>query len=35
VRVNKLKRPSEDIPVLLGREKKIITRGEGGNWEGK
>ena len=32
---NKLKRPSEDASVPLGREKKGITSGEGGIWEGK
>jgi hypothetical protein len=26
-KINKLKGPSEDISVLLGREKKAITRG--------
>jgi hypothetical protein len=35
-KINKLKRPSEDTLVLLGWEKKAITRGrEGGIWEGK
>jgi hypothetical protein len=34
-KVNKLKAPSEDASVPLGREKKATTRGEGGNWEGK
>jgi hypothetical protein len=29
-KVNKLKGPSEDTSVLLGREKKAITRAEGG-----
>jgi hypothetical protein len=29
-RVNKLKDSSEDASVSLGREKKAITRGEGG-----
>ena len=33
-KVNKLKAPSEDASVPLGREKKATTRGEGGNWEG-
>jgi hypothetical protein len=34
--VNKLKCPSEDASVPLGREKKAITSGEGGwNSEGK
>ena len=27
--------PSEDTSVPLGREKKAITSGEGGTWEGK
>jgi hypothetical protein len=27
--VKKLKSPSEDTSVLLGREKKVITSGEG------
>jgi hypothetical protein len=34
-RVNKLKGPSEDVSVPLGREKKEIIKREGGNWEGK
>ena len=34
-KVNKLKCPSEDASVPLGREKKAITSGEGGTWEGK
>ena len=38
-KVNKLKCPSEDASVPLGREKKAITNGEGGReggtWEGK
>ena len=34
-KVNKLKCPSEKASVLLGREKKAITNGEGGTWEGK
>ena len=29
-KVNKLKCPSEDAPVPLGREKKAMTSGEGG-----
>jgi hypothetical protein len=29
-KVNKLKGPDEDTSVPLGREKKTITRGEGG-----
>ena len=34
--VNKLKCPSEDASVPLGREKKTITSGEGGrDWGGK
>ena len=38
-KVNKLKCPSEDTPVPLGREKKAITNGEGerdlwGKWPG-
>jgi hypothetical protein len=32
-KVNKLKGPSEDAPVPLGREKKAITSGEG-HWRG-
>ena len=28
-KLNKLKCPSEDISVSLGREKKVITSGEG------
>jgi hypothetical protein len=31
----KLKYPSEDTSIPLGREKKAITSGEGGTWEGK
>ena len=27
--------PSKDTSVPLGREKKAITSGEGGTWEGK
>jgi hypothetical protein len=35
-KVNKLKGPSEDASVLLGREEKAITSGEGGkDLEGK
>jgi hypothetical protein len=34
-KMNKQMGPSEDILVPLGREKKAITRGEGGTWEGK
>ena len=34
-KVNKLKCPSEDPSVSLGREKKAVTSGEGGTWEGK
>ena len=34
-KVNKLKCPSEDASVPLGREKKAITSGEGGTWKGK
>ena len=35
-KVNKLKGPSEEASVPLGREKKTITRGEGGRTqEGK
>jgi hypothetical protein len=38
-KLNKLKCPSEDASVPLGREKKAITNGEGGReggtWEGK
>jgi hypothetical protein len=33
-RLNKLKCLSEDASVPLGREKKAITSGEGGTWEG-
>ena len=35
--VNKLKCPSEDSSVLLGREKIAFTRGDGerGTWKGK
>jgi hypothetical protein len=33
--VNKLKGPTEDASVPLGREKKATTKGEGGTWEGK
>jgi hypothetical protein len=31
-KLNKLKCPSEDVSVLLGREKKAITSGKGG-WD--
>jgi hypothetical protein len=34
-KVIKLKGPNEDISVLLWREKKAITIGEAGTWEGK
>ena len=34
-KVNKLKAPSEDSSVPLGREKKATTMGETGTWEGK
>ena len=34
-KVNKLKGPSKDASVPLGREKKATTSGEGGIWEGK
>jgi hypothetical protein len=34
-KVNKVKCPSEDASVPLGREKKATTRGERGTWEGK
>ena len=34
-KVNKLKCPSEDASVPLGREKKAITSGEGETLEGK
>jgi hypothetical protein len=34
-KLNKLNGPSEDTSVPLGREKKTITSGEGGVWEGK
>ena len=36
-KVNKLKCPSEDASISLGREKKAITSGrrDGGIWEGK
>jgi hypothetical protein len=34
-RVNKLKYPSEDTAVPLGREKKAIISRERGTWEGK
>jgi hypothetical protein len=35
-KVNKLKCPSKDTSVPLGREYKAITVGrEGGTWEGK
>jgi hypothetical protein len=37
-KINKLKCPSEDVSVILGREKKAITSQvgrEGGAWEGK
>ena len=34
-KLNKLKSPSEDASVLLGREKKVSTRWKGGTWEGK
>ena len=34
-KINKLKGPSEDTSIPLGREKKEITSGEGGAWEGK
>jgi hypothetical protein len=34
-KVNKLKCPSEDTSVLLGREKIAIPSGEGGTWDGK
>ena len=34
-KVNKLKCPSEDASVPLGREKKAITSGEGGTWKGQ
>ena len=35
-RLNKLKCPSEDASVPLGRKEKAITGGEeGGTWEGK
>ena len=33
-KVNKLKCPSEDASVPLGREKKAITSGEGGRESG-
>ena len=33
-KVNKLRCPSENTSVPLGREKKAITNGEGGTWEG-
>jgi hypothetical protein len=33
--LNKLKCPSEDTSVPLGREKKAISSGERGTWEGK
>lgn len=33
-KVNKLKGPSEDAPVPLGREKKATTRGEEGRDKG-
>jgi hypothetical protein len=32
-KVNKLKGPSEEASVPLGREKKAITSWEGGAWE--
>jgi hypothetical protein len=32
-KLNKLKCPSEDASVPLGREKKAITSGERGTWE--
>ena len=34
-KVKKKRSPSEDTSVPLGREKKAITSGEGGTWEGK
>jgi hypothetical protein len=34
-KVSKLKCPSEDTSVPLGREKKATTNREGGTWEGK
>jgi hypothetical protein len=35
-KLNKLKCPSEDASVPLGRKEKAITSGEeGGTWEGK
>jgi hypothetical protein len=35
-KLNKLKCPSKDATVPLGREKKAITvQREGGTWEGK
>jgi hypothetical protein len=34
-KVNRLKCPSEDSSVPLGREKKAITSGEIRTWEGK
>ena len=34
-RLNKLKCPSENALVPLGREKKEVTNGEGGTWKGK
>jgi hypothetical protein len=33
--LNKLKCPSEDASVLLGREKKAITSGQGGKQQGE
>jgi hypothetical protein len=32
---NKLKGPSENASIPLGREKKAITRGKTGTWMGK
>jgi hypothetical protein len=34
-KLNKLKCPSEDVSVLLGREKKAITSGQGGKQQGE
>ena len=33
--VNKLEGPSQNASILLGWEKKAITRGQGETWEGK
>ena len=33
-KINRVKGPSEDVSVLLGREKKTITRWEG-TWKGE